>query len=245
MYLLSMDDIEDPSNILNGMGLSKYEKFSLFTFANISCTKLWEDPESSKALKGQEGFWNAEEVRERKNELGERDATFNQRTFVLLVVGQPSQSTREELPIHFLPVQNPTGAPALLALPFLLQPNSLLSPLYLPDRLLLSGHPCHKPGIVCSLCGIDIPPTLVIHGILILSCSWWFPLVGCFSLPAVWLTCIPPAIPNTDCHNSGLLRPFPGVYQVFQGLQSSLLSDPGVHCKIGIIGQHLHIPLWL
>ena len=157
------------------------------------------------------------------------------------------------MPIHFLPVWNPTGASAPLVLLFPPWPNLLLFPLYLLDRLLLSGHPCHKPGIVCFPGSVNVPPTLINHWIL--SCSCWFPLesgcsgtfplVGCSWLPAVWPTCIPPAIPNTGCHNSGLLRLFPRVCLAFPGLQFGPLPDLEVHHRIGIIGQHLPIPPWM
>src|SRR5258708_7164710 len=41
----------DPSNIFNGIGFGRYENFSLFSTANASFTKLWDDPESSNLLR--------------------------------------------------------------------------------------------------------------------------------------------------------------------------------------------------
>src|SRR5260370_15109697 len=94
-------EVVDLSNILRRMAFGRYENFNLFTIANASCTKLWEDPESRSAQKGQCGFWVEGEVRERKNEFREREVAFSQRV-VLLGVGQPTWSTSQwALPIHF------------------------------------------------------------------------------------------------------------------------------------------------
>src|SRR5260370_38780987 len=141
---------------------------------------------------------------ERKKEFGERDVVFKQKNIVLLVVGQPSQSTREGLPIHFLPLQNLMGASVLFAPPFPLWPGLLLFLWYSPDRLPFGDHLYHKSGTVCSPGSVNIPPVSV--SCWILNCSCWFPpvprcfrkfpLVGYTWLPAVWPFFVHPVIPT-------------------------------------------------
>src|SRR5260370_14499022 len=98
---------------------------------------------------------------------------------MLLVVGQPSQSTGEGLPIHFLPLWNPTGVSVPFAPLFPLWPGLLLFLWYLLDRLPFGDHLYHKSGTVCSPGSIDIP--LVSVSCWIPNCGCWFLLVpGCF-----------------------------------------------------------------
>src|SRR5260370_29703299 len=107
-------EVVDLSNILSRMAFGRCENFNLFTIANASCTKLWEDPESRSAQKGWCGFWVEGEVRERKNEFREREEAFSKRG-MLLGVGQPTQSTGQRgLPIHF-PGQHLVAVYSLLA----------------------------------------------------------------------------------------------------------------------------------
>jgi len=46
---------------------------------NASFTKLCNDPESKSAQNGQRGLWVVQEVKDKKNELGERDMVFRWR----------------------------------------------------------------------------------------------------------------------------------------------------------------------
>src|SRR5260221_14517755 len=91
-FLLMFEGV-DPSNILSGIGFSRYENFNLLLTANASFTKLWDDPESSNAWNGQSGLWAEVEVRERKNELGDSEVVCRATELVLLFCGQPIWST--------------------------------------------------------------------------------------------------------------------------------------------------------
>ncbi len=98
-FLLMFEGV-DPSNILSGIGFSRYENFNLLLTANASFTKLWDDPESSNAWNGQSGLWAEVEVRERKNELGDSEVC-KEVELALLFCGQPIQSTGcDGLPIR-------------------------------------------------------------------------------------------------------------------------------------------------
>jgi len=46
---------------------------------NASFTKLCDDPESKSAQNGWSGLWAVQELKDRKNELGERDVVFRWR----------------------------------------------------------------------------------------------------------------------------------------------------------------------
>src|SRR5258707_2396008 len=83
----------DLSNIFNRIGFSRYENFNLFSIANASFTKLWDNPESSSAWNGRSGLWTEVEVRERKNELGDSEEVCRATELVLLFHGQPIWST--------------------------------------------------------------------------------------------------------------------------------------------------------
>ena len=48
-HVLSMVDVVDPLNILSGITFSRYKNFNLFFSANVSFTKLCDDPESKSA----------------------------------------------------------------------------------------------------------------------------------------------------------------------------------------------------
>src|SRR5258708_20620629 len=99
-FLLTFEGV-DPSNILNGIGLRRYENFNLFSIANASFTKLWDDPESSNVWNSQSRLQMEVEVRERKNELGDSEEVCRATELALLFCGQPIQSTRHDgLPIH-------------------------------------------------------------------------------------------------------------------------------------------------
>src|SRR5258707_12904887 len=86
----------DPSIIFNGIGFGRYENFSLFSTANASFTKLWDNPESSNAQNGRSGLWTEVEVRERKNELGDSEVGCRATELALLFRGQPIRSTRHD-----------------------------------------------------------------------------------------------------------------------------------------------------
>ena len=60
---------------------------------NALFTKLWDDPESSNAQKGQSRLWTEVEVRDRKNELGDNEEVCRDMELVLLFCGQPIWST--------------------------------------------------------------------------------------------------------------------------------------------------------
>src|SRR5260221_3166638 len=91
----------DLSNIFSGIGFSRYENFNLFSTANASFTKLWDNPESSNVWNGQSRLRMEVEVRERKNELGDSEAVCRAMELALLFHGQPIPSTSHEWrPIH-------------------------------------------------------------------------------------------------------------------------------------------------
>src|SRR5258707_15120512 len=91
----------DLSNIFSGIGFSRYENFNLFSTANASFTKLWDDPESSNAWNGRSRLRMEGEVRERKNEFGDSEEVCRATELVLLFRGQPIQSTGQDgLPIR-------------------------------------------------------------------------------------------------------------------------------------------------
>ena len=169
-------DVEDPSNILNGIAFSKYEKFSLFVVANASFTKLWDDPESNRARNGREGFRDAGDVRERKNEFGESDVVFKRRGVVLLVVGQLFRSTKEGLPSRFLPLWAPTEASAPFVPPLLPWSDLRLFLSYLPGNLTFCDHLFRKPGTTCSA-GVEGVP-LASTGCLFRDYDCWSPSVS-------------------------------------------------------------------
>ena len=99
-FLLTFKGV-DPSNIFNGIGFGRYENFNLFSTANASFTKLWDDPESSNVQNGQSRLRMEVEVRERKNELGDSEEVCRETELALLFCGQPIQSTRcDGLPIR-------------------------------------------------------------------------------------------------------------------------------------------------
>ena len=78
-HVLSMVDIVEPLNILSGIAFSRYKNFNLFFRANVSFTKLCDDPESRSAQNGRSGLQVVWDVSDRKKELGERDVAFRQR----------------------------------------------------------------------------------------------------------------------------------------------------------------------
>ena len=91
----------DLSNIFNGIGFGRYENFNLFSIANASFTKLWDDPESSNAWNSRSGLRTEVEVRERKNEFGDSEEVCRAMELALLFHGQPIWSTGHDgLPIH-------------------------------------------------------------------------------------------------------------------------------------------------
>src|SRR6266436_9643210 len=91
----------DLSNIFNRIGLGRYENFNLFSIANALFTKLWDNPKSSNVQNGQSGLQTEVEVRERKNELGDREEVCRAMELVLLFHGQPILSTGHDgLPSH-------------------------------------------------------------------------------------------------------------------------------------------------
>ncbi len=99
-FLLMFEGV-DLSNIFNGIWFSRYENFNLFSTANASFTKLWDDPESSNVQNGQSGLQTEVEVRERKNELGDSEEVCRAMELALLFCGQPIQSTGHDgLPSH-------------------------------------------------------------------------------------------------------------------------------------------------
>src|SRR5258706_13791 len=94
-FLLTFEGV-DPSNIFSRIGFGRYENFNLFSTANASFTKLWDDPESSNARNGRSGLQTEVEVRERKNELGDSEGVCRATELVLLFCGQRIQSTRHD-----------------------------------------------------------------------------------------------------------------------------------------------------
>ena len=99
-FLLTFEGV-DLSNIFNGIGFSRYENFNLFSIANASFTKLWDDPKSSSVWNGQSRLQMEVEVRERKNELGDSEEVCRAMELALLFCGQPIWSTGHDgLPIH-------------------------------------------------------------------------------------------------------------------------------------------------
>src|SRR5260221_14315212 len=91
-FLLTFEGV-DPSNIFSGIGFGRYENFNLFSTANASFTKLWDDPESSNVQNGWSGLRMGVEVRERKNELGDSEVVCRATELALLFHGQPIWST--------------------------------------------------------------------------------------------------------------------------------------------------------
>src|SRR5258708_11643473 len=83
----------DLANIFSRIGFSRYENFNLFSTANASFTKLWDDPESSNAQNSWSSLQTEVEVRERKNELGDSEVVCRAMELALLFHGQPIQST--------------------------------------------------------------------------------------------------------------------------------------------------------
>src|SRR5258706_13334505 len=83
----------DPSNIFNGIGFGRYENFNLFSIANASFTKLWDNPESSNVWNSWSGLQMEVEVRERRDELGDSEEVCRATELVLLFCGQPIRST--------------------------------------------------------------------------------------------------------------------------------------------------------
>ncbi len=78
-HVLLMVNVVELLNILSRIAFSRYENFNLFFRANVSFTKLCDDPESKSAQNGQSGLWVMWDVSDRKKELGERDVAFRQR----------------------------------------------------------------------------------------------------------------------------------------------------------------------
>ena len=78
-HVLSTVNVVDPSNILSGIAFGKYENFTLFLSVNASFIKLWDNPGSRSVQNGQRGLWVAQDVNDRKKELGEMDVAFKQR----------------------------------------------------------------------------------------------------------------------------------------------------------------------
>src|SRR5260221_12848141 len=87
-FLLTFEGV-DLSNIFSRFGFGRYENFNLLSLANTSFTKLWDNPESSNAWNGWSRLWMEVEVRERKNELGDREEVCRATELAL----QPIQST--------------------------------------------------------------------------------------------------------------------------------------------------------
>src|SRR5260221_12316529 len=85
-FLLTFEGV-DLSNIFNRIGFGRYENFNLFSIANASFTKLWDDPKSSNAWNSQSGLQMEMEVRERKNELGDSEEVGRATELVLLCCG--------------------------------------------------------------------------------------------------------------------------------------------------------------
>src|SRR6266436_2162441 len=99
-FLLTFEGV-DPSNIFNRIGFGRYENFNLFSIANASFTKLWDDPKSSSAQNSRSGLWMEVEVRGRKNELGDSEEVCRAMELALLFHGQPIWSTGHDgLPSH-------------------------------------------------------------------------------------------------------------------------------------------------
>src|SRR6266436_8360176 len=91
----------DLSNIFSRIGFGRYEDFNLFSTANASFTKLWDDPKSSNAWNSRSGLRTEVEVRERKNELGDSEVVCRAMELALLFCGQPIRSTGQDgLPIR-------------------------------------------------------------------------------------------------------------------------------------------------
>src|SRR5258708_30976576 len=86
----------DLSNIFSRIGFGRYENFNLFSTANASFTKLWDDPKSSNVQNSRSGLWTEVEVRERKNELGDSEVVCRATELGLLFCGQPIWSTRND-----------------------------------------------------------------------------------------------------------------------------------------------------
>ncbi len=78
-HVLSMVDVVEPLNILSRIAFGRYENFNLFFRANVSFTKLCNNPESKSAQNSWSGLRVMWDVSDRKKELGERDVAFRQR----------------------------------------------------------------------------------------------------------------------------------------------------------------------
>src|SRR5258707_15403152 len=99
-FLLTFEGV-DLSNIFSGIGFRRYENFNLFSTANASFTKLWDNPESRNARNGRSGLQTEVEVRERKNDLGDSEVVCRAMELALLFRGQPIWSTGHDgLPIR-------------------------------------------------------------------------------------------------------------------------------------------------
>src|SRR5258708_10295285 len=99
-HVLSMINVVELSKIFGGIAFSRYKKFNLFLNVNVSFTKLSDDPESKSAWNRWRGLQVAQDVSERKKELGERDMVFRWRRKALLMFWQPFWSAEcEGLPI--------------------------------------------------------------------------------------------------------------------------------------------------
>src|SRR5258708_1196288 len=99
-FLLTFEGV-DPSNIFSRIGFGRYENFNLFSTANASFTKLWDDPKSSNVRNGWSGLWTEVEVRERKNELGDSEVVCRGMEVGVVFCGQPIWSTGHDgLPSH-------------------------------------------------------------------------------------------------------------------------------------------------
>jgi len=78
-HVLLTVDVVEPLNILSRIAFSRYKNFNLFFRANVSFTKLCNDPESKSAQNSQSGLRVMWDVSDRKKELGERDVAFRWR----------------------------------------------------------------------------------------------------------------------------------------------------------------------
>src|SRR5258708_33380049 len=94
-FLLMFEGV-DLSNIFSRIGFGRYENFNLFSTANASFTKLWDDPKSTNAQNSQSRLRVEVEVRERKNELGDSEVVCRVTELALLFHGQPIWSTRHD-----------------------------------------------------------------------------------------------------------------------------------------------------
>ena len=97
---------------------------SLFLFANTLSTKLWEEPESDKAMNGRACSDMEVDVRERRKEFREREVEFSHITSAALsLFGQLFNSAMlEKSPLSFPISWNPSP---LEHPPILPQPEAL------------------------------------------------------------------------------------------------------------------------